>query len=75
MRSQESSAAEIANALYSASVEDRDIVFCFLADHEMGLGPRNTNNPVVERLSVGSPAQSASEKAVRIKGPGDKQIP
>ena len=75
MRSHDNSAAVVANAQYSAYVEERDTVLCFLADQEMGLGPRKTSKPVVERLSEGSPAQSASEKAVIDRGPGVNEIP
>ena len=41
----------------------------------MGLGPRKTNKPIVERLLVGFPTQSTSKNAVRVKGPGEKLIP
>ena len=75
IQSQESSTAKVAIARYSTFVNDLYIVFYFFADHEMGLGPRKTNKPVVECLLVGSPAQSALEKAVRVKALGEKQIP
>ena len=41
----------------------------------MGEGPRKTRRLVVERCSKGSLAQSAFEKAVRVKGPGEKEMP
>ena len=72
---QESSTAVIAKALYSASVEERGTVGCFLANQEIGFETRKTNNHMVQCMSVGSPAQSASEKAVRDKGPREKQMP
>ena len=70
MHSQDNSAAVVAKARYSASVEDQDTMLCFLEDQEMGLGPRKTSKPVVKRRSEGSPTQSTSEKAVRVKGLG-----
>jgi hypothetical protein len=59
------SAVAFASALYSASVLERDIVGCFLALQEIKLGPMKMANPPVERLSSRSPAQSASEYALR----------
>ena len=59
------SVVAFANALYSASVLDLETVACFLAHHEIKLGPKNTANPPVERLSSNQPAQSESEKALR----------
>lgn len=53
-----------ANALYSASVVDHDIVACFFAHHDIRFGPKKTANPLVERLSSIHPAQSESEKAL-----------
>jgi len=45
---------------YSASVLERETTFCFFADQEMRLEPRKMPYPVVERLSSGLLAQSAS---------------
>lgn len=43
MRSQKSSAAVWANDLYSASVEERATVGCFLTHRETGAGPKKTH--------------------------------
>ena len=69
MRSQANSTAVEANARYSTSVKERETVDYFLEDQEIGLEPRKTNILVVDFLSVGSPAQSASEKAEKVRGP------
>ena len=74
IRSQEIATAMEANARYSASVEEHEIVGYFLEDQETKLGSRNTR-PEVERQSEGSPAQFAFEKAIRERGPGVKEIP
>ena len=58
------SVVALARALYSASVLDNDTVACFFAHHDIKLGPKNTANPSVERLSSTHPAQSESEKAL-----------
>lgn len=58
------SAVAFASALYPASMLDLETVACFLADHEMRLGPKNIANPPVERLSSRHPAQSELEKAL-----------
>ena len=75
VRSQANSAAVEAKARYSASMEDRETVGYFFEDQDMGLEPRKTSCPVVDLRSVGSPAQSASEKAENVRGPGAKWIP
>jgi len=48
-------------ALYSASVVDLATTLYFLLFHEIILPPRNTQYPIVDRLSIGDPAQSASQ--------------
>jgi hypothetical protein len=50
-------------ALYSASVLEHDVVFCFLAYHDIKLGPKKIAKPLVNFLSSTQPAKSASEKA------------
>ena len=60
-RNQRSSAVVSASARYSASVLERATTDCFLLRQEMRESPRRKQYPVVERRSVGSPAQSASE--------------
>ena len=59
-----SSAVASAIALYSASVLDRDTVFCFFAHQDIKLEPKKIANPLVDFLSSEQPAQSASEKAL-----------
>ena len=44
---------------------DLDTVGCFRALQEIRLDPKNVANPPVDRLSSISPAQSASEKALK----------
>ena len=61
-------AAVWAKHRYSASVDERATVDCFLEDQEIGLGPRKTQNPLVERQSCGEPAQFASQYAWREIG-------
>lgn len=56
------SAVASVNALYSTYVLDLDIVACFLALHEIRLGPRNTANPPADLLSSELHGQSTSEK-------------
>ena len=75
IRIQYNSAVVEAKARYSASVEERDTVPCFLADQEMGEFPKKMTIPVRERLSIGSPAQSESLYADKEIGPGVKAIP
>ena len=70
VQSQANLATVDASARYSASVDDRKTVDCFLEDQEIGLEPRKTKMPVVAFLSDGSPAQSASEKAEIVIGLG-----
>ena len=45
---QHNSAAMVAKALYSASVEDRATVSYFLADQVIGELPKNTTIPVID---------------------------
>ena len=56
MRSQDTSVVVVARAQYSASVEERATMVCFLEDQEIREGPRNTRRPIVERRLEGSPA-------------------
>ena len=41
---------------------------CFFVFHEMGLEPRKTQKPVVERRVTGQPAQSESQKPLKVSG-------
>lgn len=47
---------------YAASVDDRDMAFCFLLHQEIGELLSKITKSVVEFLSLESPAQSASQK-------------
>ena len=49
--------------LYSASAEDLEIVFCFLAFHETKELPMKMQKPVTDFLVSKQDLQSASEKA------------
>ena len=49
-----------AKAQYSASALERDTVDCFLAFQDMQFPPMDTQNPVVDHIVMGHPAQSAS---------------
>lgn len=61
------SAANEAMALYSASVDDLDMVFCFFDFQDMSEFPRKMMNPVVDLLQCKQETQSASEKALRVR--------
>jgi len=61
---QVSSADVEASARYSASVEDRLTVDCFLAAQDMRLEPRYVQKPVVDLLVSTHPAQSESENHI-----------
>jgi hypothetical protein len=52
--------------LYFVSVLDWETVFCFLAHHEIKLGPRKIAKLPVDFLSSVHPAQSVSGKALTI---------
>ena len=60
IRIQKTSAVGEARLRYSALIKDRETVHCFLETQVMGVEPRNTTYPEVDRRSSGSPAQSAS---------------
>ena len=52
-----------ANALYSASVEDLETVFCFLDFQQTREEPMRIQKPVTDLLVSGHLAQSESAKA------------
>ena len=60
-----SSRAVEERALYSASVDECEIVGCLFADQETKLGPSRVQNPVVDLLVSLQPAQSLSQNAER----------
>lgn len=60
------SAIRRARLLYSASVLERETRGCFFDCHDIRFGPRKTQYPEVERLSLGSDAQSASQKPSKV---------
>jgi hypothetical protein len=59
---QGASAAPFANALYSISVDDQEILGCLRALQEMRLGLKKIANPPVDRRSSTLPAQSTLVK-------------
>jgi len=54
----------VVSALYSASDEDLDTVFCFFVFHEIIESPRKMHYPVVEQRVETHEAQSKSENAL-----------
>ena len=58
---QMASQVALVKALYSASVDDKETVGCFLLLHDMTLEPMLKTYPEVDFLSSGFPAQSESE--------------
>ena len=61
-----SSAAAMAMARYSALVEDRATVRCFIELHEIGLTPRNMRKALVELRSSELLAQPSPEKLFNV---------
>lgn len=57
----------VAMARYSASMEERETIFCFLLFQELRGLPRKTQSSVVDLRSTRSPAKSASEKAQSLR--------
>jgi hypothetical protein len=55
-----SSQVAVESALYSASDEDLDTVYCFLARRDIKDEPRKKQKPIVDLLESMHPAQSAS---------------
>ena len=53
--------AAFTTPLYSASTEEREIVWCLLLEKKMGPLESINKKPEVDLLSLGSPAQSESE--------------
>ena len=60
---------------YSASMEERETVGCFLEDKEIGLESRKAMNPKMEHWSEVSLAQSKSQKVWRENETLRKYIP
>ena len=53
------------SAIYLDSVDDRAMMLCFFGDYEMAPVPRNMAYPLIDFLSLESPAKSASEYAYK----------
>lgn len=66
---QSNSAEVMDKALYSASFEDLEIVYCFFEDQHIRLDSKNTIKSVADLLSFRSLAKSASLKAFNYKSP------
>ena len=58
---QKASQVALVNALYSASVDDKETIGCFLLLHDMTHEPMLKAYPEVDFLSLGFPSQSESE--------------
>ena len=54
-------------ALYFTSIEERDIMVCFLVSQEMSDFPRKTQYPVVDFLIVGQLTESTSQNPINFK--------
>ena len=62
------SAAAAVIAQYSASVEERAAVRCFVELREIGLAPRNIRKALVDVRSFGLLVQFALEKPCNVRG-------
>jgi hypothetical protein len=60
-RNQRSSLVAVAIDLYSAFVEERETICCFLVFHEIREELSMVKYPVVDRRVIGQPAQSESQ--------------
>lgn len=56
----------VAKARYSASVEDLEMVSCFLVFHDIRDSPRKTQKPVTDFHVSAYAAQSTSENALNL---------
>lgn len=66
-RSQDNSQHAPVIALYSASADDRETVFCLSVRQEISEDPKKTQYPVVDFLDIEQPPQSESQKARKDK--------